>query len=126
MKIKRYTFIILTCLLISISLVSCIDKTSKQQDNDWIVVSYEDNYFENALSAFNNGHFPWRLDAYQVAKEFLSSNFIKERVLGDVKLLQDSDNTYNFETEDNKKIEVHVNAPFKEPLIYFVDKYRYN
>lgn len=101
------------------------NNADKENGNNWIDVSYSENYFEEVLIKYDEGHFPWRNDKYEVAKEFLVSDKIDDRILGDVNMIEEKNDSYVFETEDNKKIEVHIMKPFSDAEIYFVDKYRY-
>ena len=123
---KIYAYVGLVCAVALILIVTNLLKTNKPSyNNNWITVEYESGYFENVLSQYNEGHSPWRNDRYEVSKEFLVSNEIEERVLGDTTKIDETNNTYIFETEDKKQIEVHTITPFDDCKIYFVDKYRY-
>lgn len=123
---RKWILILLSVIILSLVTFSWVtNKNPTEKNNKWISVEYTENYFEDVLSKYNEGHFPWRNDKYEVSKEFLVSDKIENRVLGDVSLKENKINSYVFETEDNKQIEVHIIRPFSDAKIYFVDKYRF-
>ena len=110
---KRIPVLISVIILSLVTFSWVTNKNPAEKNNKWVSVEYTENYFEDVLSKYNEGHFPWRNDKYEVSKEFLVSDKIENRVLGDVSL------------KDNKQIEVHIIRPFSDAKIYFVDKYRF-
>lgn len=122
---KRIPVLISVIILLIVTFSWVTNKNPAEKNNKWVSVEYTENYFEDVLSKYNEGHFPWRNDRYEVSKEFLVSDKIESRVLGDVSLKEKKADSYVFETEDNKQIEVHIIRPFSDAKIYFVDKYRF-
>lgn len=122
---KRIPVLISVIILLIVTFSWVTNKNPAEKNNKWVSVEYTENYFEDVLSKYNEGHFPWRNDRYEVSKEFLVSDKIESRVFGDVSLKEKKTDSYVFETEDNKQIEVHTIKPFSDAKIYFVDKYRF-
>ena len=123
---RKWILLLLSVIILSLVTFSWVtSKNPTEENNKWISVEYTENYFEDVLSKYNEGHFPWRNVKYEVSKEFLVSDKLENRVLGDVSLKENKINSYVFETEDNKQIEVHIIRPFSDAKIYFVDKYRF-
>lgn len=122
---KRIPVLISVIILLIVTFSWVTNKNPAEKNNKWVSVEYTENYFEDVLSQYNEGHFPWRNDRYEVSKEFLVSDKIESRVLDDVSLKEKKADSYVFETEDNKQIEVHTIKPLSDAKIYFVDKYRF-
>ena len=123
---KKWGLLLIIAIIFSTVVFSySANKKFTERHDEWTDVEYAESYFDEVLSEYNDGHFPWRNDKYEVSKEFLASNKIEDRVLGDVSAAEEKNDSYVFETEDNKKIEVHIIKPFSSAEIYFVDRYRY-
>ena len=116
----------LCCVLLAVSFMFAQPGDSGQQNKEWNYIENMERYYNEVLDSYNNGHYPWRADSYEVAKEFLISSDIDNKISEDVELVNEEQNTFTFKTEDSKLIDVQVIAPFDDIAIYFVDKYRYD
>lgn len=115
----------LCCLFLAASFIFAQPGDSDQGNKEWNYIKNNAEYYNEVLDSYNNGHYPWRADSYEVAKEFLISPDISNKITGDAELVSEYQNIFTFRTEDNKFIDVHVISPFDDTAIYFVDKYRY-